>query len=444
MSALDGPSGMPPAPAERAGTALTTAERRILDALDEQAMTALLVDLVRVPSVTGSDAESSLQHDLGRLLIAEGLDVDAWAVDLEALRADPQFPGSEAERTEAYGLVGVLPGRSAPDEPALVLQGHVDVVPVGDRTAWAHDPYGASVVGRVLHGRGACDMKAGVAVNLAVVRAVRCSGVVLERPLALHSVVGEEDGGLGAFATLRRGHGGAAAVITEPTSGRLVTAAAGALTFELAVPGLAAHGSTRREGHSAIDAYLPLHTALAALEARRNLDVDPRFTDHPLPYPISVGILRSGDWASTVPDTLVAQGRFGVRLGEDVHTARADFETAVADAARADPWLHEHPPVVTWPGGQFASGELAPGHPLAREVQQACLDTGGPAPRPAAAPYGSDLRLYAGIGGIPTLHYGPGDVRDAHSPHERVDLDEVVAVARALALLAARRCEAHL
>ena len=101
MSALDGPSGMPPAPAERAGTALTTAERRILDALDEQAMTALLVDLVRVPSVTGSDAESSLQHDLGRLLIAEGLDVDAWAVDLEALRADPQFPGSEAERTEA-------------------------------------------------------------------------------------------------------------------------------------------------------------------------------------------------------------------------------------------------------------------------------------------------------------------------------------------------------
>ncbi len=423
---------------------LTDAETRALNALDEDDLVRTLVDLLRVPSITGSAAESELQHLHGRLLGSEGLDLDAWSVDLQALQADSRFPGSEADRSEAYGLVGVLPGRNGAATPGLVLQGHIDVVPVGDPGSWAVDPFAGHIERRTLHGRGACDMKAGVAVNLAVVRALRRSGLRLEKPCAVHSVVSEEDGGLGAFATMLRGHGGEVAVITEPTSGQLVTATAGALTFEITVSGLAAHGSTRYEGYSAVDAYLPLHLALADLERRRNTQPDPRFGDNRLPYPISVGVLRSGDWASTVPDRLVAQGRFGVRLGEDVVEARAELHAAVAQAASADPWLREHAPVVTWPGGQFASGELAPGHVLVEEVQRAVGDAGGAVPQPAAAPYGSDLRLYAGIGGIPTLHFGPGDVRDAHSPHERVDLDEVIGVARALTVLAVRRCGAHL
>ena len=138
-----------------------------------------------------------------------------------------------------------------------------------------------------------------------------------ERRLALHSVVSEEDGGLGAFATLRRGHRGEVAVITEPTSGRLVTANAGALTFRIEVAGRAAHGSTRQEGVSALEAFWPVHLALRELEARRNADRHPLFGDNPLPYGISVGTVRSGDWASSVPDLLVAEGRMGVRLEED-------------------------------------------------------------------------------------------------------------------------------
>jgi acetylornithine deacetylase len=98
---------------------------------------------------------------------------------------------------------------------------------------------------------------------------------------------------------------------------------------------------------------------------------------------------------------------------------------------------------VTWPGGQFASGRLAPGHPLVGEVADAVEAVSGTRPSEAAAPYGSDLRLYAGVGGIPTLHYGPGDVRLAHAPRESVPLAEVVEVARALALVAARRLGAH-
>ena len=424
-----------------AASDLAPAETRVLDALDEAELVATLVELVRVPSVTGTDAESDLQHTVARWCDEAGLEVDTWSLDLDALRSDSDFPGTEAERAEGYGVVGTTAGEGV---PGLVLQGHVDVVPVGDVMRWpGAQPFSAQIVNGVLHGRGACDMKAGLAVNLAVARALHRSGVRTQRRLALHSVVSEEDGGLGALATVRRGHTGDVAVITEPTSGRVVTANAGALTFRLEVAGRAAHGSTRLDGVSAVEAFWPVHLALRALEARRNTDVHPLFADTPLPYGISIGTVRSGDWASSVPDLLVAEGRMGVRLGEDPVEARAALEEAVAEVAATDPWLRDHRPRVTWPGGQFASGRLPEGHGLVHEVADAVHAVTGFRPVEGAAPYGSDLRLYAGAGGIPTLQYGPGDVRLAHAPRESVPIAEVVAVARSLALLAARRLGAH-
>ncbi len=424
-----------------AGAQITEGERRVLEAIDEQALVASVVDLIRVPSVTGSDAESDLQHRQAAGLARLGFDVDTWRLDLAELAADPDHPGTEADRSEGYGVVG----RTGPDGiPALVLQGHVDVVPTGDLEKWRdRDPWSGAITGSTIHGRGACDMKAGTAANMAVAQALVTSGVTLERAFAVHTVVGEEDGGLGAFATMRRGHRGEAAVITEPTSGAVVVANAGALTFELRVAGRAAHGSTRLAGVSAIEAFLPVYAALTALEAERNAHPDPLFGGNPLPYPISVGTVRAGDWASSVPDLLVATGRLGVPLGESPEQARAALAYAVAEACARDPWLRDHPVEIGWPGGQFAPGRLDPAHPLIDEVLASIGATENRAAALAAAPYGSDLRLYAGSG-IPTLHYGPGDVRFAHAPRERVDIDELLRTTRTLAVLAARRCGAHL
>jgi acetylornithine deacetylase len=418
---------------DRPGTA--NAEAMVLDAIDEAATVALLADLVRVPSVTGTDAESELQDRCARVLAEAGMAVDMWKLDLGDLRSRDGFPGTEAEREEGYGVVGTTEGEG---RPALILQGHADVVPIGDPAKWeGQDPFGARLSGSVLHGRGACDMKAGLAANLAVAHAIRRSGVRLARPLAVHCVVSEEDGGLGAFATLARGHIGDAAVITEPTSGKVVTATAGALTFRLEVAGMAAHGATRYEGINAIEAFWPVFQALRHLEAERNRDADPLFAGNAMPYPIEIGTVRAGDWASSVPDLLVAEGRFGVRLDEDPADARASFEAALAGVD--DPWLRRNPVTVTWPGGQFASGRLPAGHPLSGEMARAVADVTGVEPGMTAVPYGSDLRLYA-AGGVPSLHYGPGDVRFAHAPREQVDLRELRDVTRALALLAVRRC----
>lgn len=420
------------------GGALDAAESRALEAIDQAGIVARLAELIAVPSVSGSDAEADIQHLLAPWLRTLVLDVDLWKIDLDELRNAPGYPGTEVSRHEAWGLVGTDHGDGGP--PALILQGHVDVVPPGDHTAWAQDPFRPAITSSRVHGRGACDMKAGLVANLAALTAIRAAGIQLDRGLALHCVIGEEDGGLGAFATLRRGHTGHACVITEPTSGTLVTANAGALTFRISVSGAATHASTRYTGSSAIDAYLDIHHALLQLETRRNRRVEPLMREYPVPYPISVGTLRAGDWASSVPDLLIAEGRLGVRIGEDPTAARRELEASVGAVAKQHPFLRNHPPVVTWTGGQFRGGHLRTGHPLRDIVARAHDDLATEAQiRERGAPYGSDLRLYEAAG-IPTLHYGPGDVRLAHSPGESVAIADVVRATQTLVLTILRLC----
>ncbi|HEX5563255.1 MAG TPA: ArgE/DapE family deacylase [Nocardioidaceae bacterium] len=417
---------------------LTRTEERALRAVDGSDAVDLLVELLAVASISGTAGESDIQHLLAKKLEHLDLDVDQWPLDLADLSRRPGFPGVESVRDEAWGLVGTWPGEGA--VPSLILQGHVDVVPPGDLHRWSAPPFEPVVTTHRVHARGACDMKAGVAANLAAVAAIKRAGVVLRDTFALHLVVGEEDGGLGAFGTLARGHTGRACIITEPTSGTLTTANAGALTFTIEVPGLATHASTSYAGRSAIDSYVALHRGLHELQERRNLAVEPLLGEYPVAYPISIGRLRAGDWASSVPDLLVAEGRMGIGIAEEPSAARTQLEEQVASIAARDPFLVDHPPRVSWSGGQFAGGSLPACHPLRETVARAHADaTSCSRPRERGAPYGSDLRLYRAED-IPTLHYGPGDVRLAHGPDESVPIRELLAVTRALVLCILRSC----
>ena len=416
-----------------------TPAARALAVLDQRWPTTRtrLLDLLAVPSVDGTDAEHDVQAHLAAAWREDGLDVDHWRLDLDTLLADPEFPGMEVERDEAWGLAARLHGTG--EGPSLMLNGHVDVVPAGDRAAWSGDPFVPRVGARggreVVVARGACDMKAGLVAAWAAVDAVSRAGITLRGDVVLASVVGEEDGGLGTFALLRHGVTADACVITEPTELDLVPANGGALTFRLVVPGVAVHASRRSEGVSALERFVPVMAALARLEAERNAEVDPLMRRWPLAYPLSIGRVECGDWASTVPDRLVAEGRLGVALGETVGQARAALEAAVAQACEDDPFLRDHPVVVQWWGGQFASGATAVDHPLLAAVRRAHESVGGARPEVYGGPYGSDLRLLVGLGGIPTLQYGPGDSQVAHSADEWVALDEVRHAAAALVVL---------
>jgi acetylornithine deacetylase len=411
---------------------LSVLEKFVIDAIDPDAIVADLTSLVAIPSVGGSTAEVVVQRWCAERLASLGGDVDLWKLDLPELRAADGYPGEEVVRNNALGCVATFGAGNSP----LIFAGHTDVVPSGDVRAWSSDPWRLRRDRDRFVGRGACDMKGGLAAVFGALAALRASGTTTPS-VAVHCVIGEEDGGLGTFATLERGHGGRACVLAEPTGRRAVTANAGSLTFHLEVPGLAAHGSVRTLGVSALDAAAPVLAALRQLEARRNRDVDAVVSHLDLAYPLSIGVVRAGDWASTVPDLLVAEGRYGVRLGESVEHARADLEAAVTAASVSDPWLSEHPARVTWPGGVFAPGRLPEGHPLLDEVQAACADAADWKVEATGAPYGSDLRLYAAAG-IPTLQLGPGEVAAAHSADEYVPLADMVECAQAYAVLALR------
>jgi acetylornithine deacetylase len=125
--------------------------------------------------------------------------------------------------------------------------------------------------------------------------------------------------------------------------------------------------------------------------------------------------------------------------GESFVSAKTAFYSALMRAAFADDWLRANPPDLTWPGGHFAPGRLPEGHQLLNEVHSAAVAAGAPEPNAVGAAYGSDLRQYAAAG-IPTVQYGPGDVRDAHSTGENVPIDEVVACAQTYAHLIVARC----
>ena len=430
-----------PLPVQRGAPVSAAAVSRALDAVRPERLVTVLQDLLAVPSITGSAEESEAQHHLARQLDTIGLETDLWSIDVPGLTADPEFPGLEAARSEAYGLVGSWQG-SDPDGNTVILNGHVDVVPPGDPTAWSGSPWGGQVRDGRVYGRGACDMKGGLACQLVALEALRTAGVILRGTVQLQSVVGEEDGGLGTFATLRRGYRGDLAVVCEPTGTDIVTANAGALTFRLTVSGRAVHASVRVEGVDVIDKYLLLHQAMRDLETARNRDADVLMQRLSLPYPLSIGTVRAGDWPSSVPDLLIAEGRLGVALGEPVAQARAALERTIDEVCASDPWLARHPARLAWFGGQFASSKLPADSPLVPLVRGAHTRVTGRVPAIVGAPWGSDIRLLADLGGIPALHYGPGDVRRAHGPDEHVPVDDLVTVARTLVLLVAQTCGA--
>ena len=413
-----------------------------LDHLDLAAMRQDLKTLLEIPSMGGTLAEVEVQEHLARCWREDALVVDQWDIDVEGLTRDPEFPGMEVARSAAVGVTATLAGDGS--GPVLLLDGHTDVVPPGDRDAWTGDPFiprERDIDGQDrLVARGSCDMKAGVAAMWAATRAVKRSGIALKGSVVLAAVVGEEDGGLGTFALLRHGVTADLCVIPEPTGLDIMPANGGALTFRITVPGLATHASRRTEGVSAIEKFTLILAALQQLEARRNADVDPLMARWPLAYPLSIGTIQSGDWASTVPDLLTAEGRFGVALGENVDDARAELQSAVADACAADPWLRHNPARVTWWGGQFASGMTPLDSSVIAEVERAHREFTGQAPLLYGGPYGSDLRLLMGLGGIPTVQYGPGDAAAAHAPDEYVDMAQVEACAAVLTTLIVDVC----
>lgn len=406
------------------------------EAIDRDRLVADLQGLVRIPSVTGSE-EAVAEWAAGALRDL-GLDVELALPDPPTIRTDPDWPGEEMPRSALPVVIGRA---GTPGGRRLILSGHLDVVPPGDPATWTVDPWGGEIRDGRLYGRGAVDMKGGVAAILAAVRALGTAGTLdaLAGELLVVLVPSEEDGGQGTLAAIREGAVGDMAVITEPSNLDVVVAHAGAITFRLTVPGRAAHASQRREGVSALDKLFVLVAALEVDETRRNnAETDPLMTALGLPYPTIVGMVSGGEWASTVLDRVTADGRYGVRLGQTAAEAEADLRACIAAACAADDFLRDHPATVAITGGRFGSARVPSDHDLATGLAAAVEAVTGREPSLLGEPYGADMQMYVNVGKTPCVIFGPGDVKVAHSADEYVPIDEVVTCAQVLSTWVSR------
>jgi len=411
-------------------------ERRVLEAIDFENLLLQLEELTRIRSLAGQENEA--QRHVSRLLSEIGLEVDVWELNFDELRLHPAFAW-EIERDSGLGVVGLLKGDA--DGPTLALNGHVDVVPAGDPKNWQYPPWEATTVGDRIFGRGVLDMKGGLCCAVFAAKALLDAGVKLRGQLLIQSVIGEEDGGAGTLATILRGHSGDGAIIVEPTDLAVVPAQAGALNFRLRVGGKAAHACMRTDGVSSVEKFLPIYEALKQLErARNSRHIPDLLKGYEFPYPLSIGTLKAGNWASTVPDELVCEGRYGVALGEGMESARKEFEEAVRRAAECDKWMRINPPEIEWWGGQYASAEVPLDSPLIGVLEDCFRTVNGSSPLLKGVTYGSDMRLFVNEARVPAVLFGPGDVRLAHGPDESIVIEDLLTATRALALTALHFC----
>src|SRR5918997_5296702 len=336
-------------------------------------------------------------------------------------------------------VAGIRRGRGG--GRSILLNAHTDTVDPGDPAAWTHDPLSGAVEGDLLYGRGSCDMKGGLVTYLTAIEVLSDLGVDLRGDVTVAATVGEESGGLGALSTVLRGYRADAALITEPTRLALVPAQGGSLVFRLKIPGRSAHAAVRDEGVSALEKFVPIFENLRELERERNATLShPLYDDLENKVPINVGVVEAGNWASTVPESLVAEGRVGLIPGEKVDAFKDLVAQRIENVARRDSWLPGHPPELRGFGGPFAPAEGEPGAPICEALKRAHERVTGEKPPVEGVTYGADMRLFIHFGGMPCIMYGAGDVRLAHAPDEHVSVTDLLTATSTIACLLAGWC----
>ena len=415
-----------------------------VDSLRDE-ITLFLARLVRFPSLPGQ--EPAAQHFYADKLRVLGLETQVIASRKEDLESHPAFCDDGVPFDERLNVVGRWAGTdkksSKKKQPVrtLILNGHMDVVPTGSEALWSASPWSGEIRGGKLYGRGSCDMKAGLTANIFAVETLQSLGFQPAADVLVESVIGEESGGVGTLTTIVKGFTADAAIITEPTRLHVCPVQSGALTFRIKISGRAIHACMKPQGVSAIEKFYLVLQAVQELERRRHVQYKNLLYEDPTNIaPINFGTIRGGDWPSTVPNELLAEGRFGVLPGESTDAARRAMAAALARAVAVDPWLKVHPPKLEWVEGQFESGQTGVQEPIVCSLKDCHERVFNKIPVVQGVTYGSDLRLFTNHAQVPAVLYGPGNVSNAHTVDEYVDLAEVFSAAKVLAYLITQWC----
>ena len=398
---------------------------------------AFVQKLVRTPSL--ANQESDVQHIIHEKLNSIGLNSKIIPVIFSELEHHPAFNDDGFSPDSRINVTALWQGNNK--AKSLILNGHVDVVPTGPEKLWNDNPFSGNIVDGKIYGRGSCDMKAGLSSGLFAIYILKNLGFSPDGDIIFQSVVGEESGGCGTLTNIVKGYHADAAIILEPTSLKLSPIQSGALTFRLKVPGKATHASMRWDGISAIEKYSLIHQSIIDFEKERHDSFDVEYyQSKDRVAPINIGTIEGGQWHSTVPESIIAEGRLGVFPGESNEKAKESFERHINRFSQSDNWLKDHPPVIEWFEGQFESGQTSLNHPLIKELGDTYNNVSNQDAIIEGVTYGSDLRLFTNHANIPSVLFGPGDVRLAHAANENILIDEILISTEVIANMIVNWC----
>ena len=378
---------------------------------------AWLRELVRVPSLLGQ--EEPAQRLVEERLVDLGFKVASVQPDAAALAEHPDSGIPLLPYDGRRSLVGTRRGAGG---RSLLFNGHVDVVSEEPADRWTKPPYGAEIEDGRLYGRGACDMKGGIA---AMLLAVEAAGDDVG-DLVFQSVIEEECGGNGALAACLAGPGADGVVVAEPTNGSMDLVAPGVIWARITTSGRSRHASHADEGSNPIELAFAVVQALHDLEASLNEEPESEFDGVERPYLFNVGALHAGDWPSMTP----GRAELDVRLGFPICMEPAEAQELLAEAVRRADGDAE----IEFRGFRARGYAFAADSPLVSVLAECHEEVRGTALRAEPARATTDLRFFAGTQAV---CYGPtGD--GLHGVDEWVDLESIADVATVLALLIRR------
>jgi len=397
----------------------------------------LLQDLVRIPSVSGE--ELAVQKRLSQEFERMDLNPEMFYPDEKKLRKHKDF--FETTSFVKYGyedrpnVAGILKGTA--EGRSICLSGHVDVVSPEPLDQWTRDPWSGDVIDGELHGRGAGDMKAGVAAMLFAVKAIQENEIKLKGDVQVETTIEEEDGGVGGVLYMRTVRPKTdAAFVPEPSAHTITVASAGVMYFRVIALGVPAHAATAHFGVNSIQKMMPIAKAIQALHEDRQArisyeyaETDPRMKGRATT--INIGIIKAGDWPSTVPGSCMIECRIGFPPGETNEDVMKQVEDAVKRAAEEDDWLKENPPIIEWFGWKARPHEIDPNNDFVQLVRRSVNELVGHETAFIGGSAGLDTRFFV-HNGIPALTCGPLAER-IHSFDEVVNIESTIVTSQIIA-----------
>jgi acetylornithine deacetylase len=376
-----------------------------------------------------------------------GFEIDGWDVGPSAT-----FP---AHPLIVARLAGSGGGRS------LAFNGHVDVVPVGDPSSWSEDPFGGAIVGGRLYGRGATDMKGGIAAAMWATKVALERGFRPRGDIVFHVVSDEEVVGNGTREIVERASACDVTLSLEPTELKLCAAEGGLVHFRIEVEGVEAHASTRYlsvhaggnggGGVNAVEKTIKIIVALQELERQWA-----NAKSHPILPPgfntLSPAIIVGGPGggadgrlnlfsnAGTAPNYCSVEYNMWFYPDESYEDVRAEVEAVVAAVCSTDSWLREHPPRFTWELGNifFPPLDVPLDHPAVETLAGSLREVGLDA-TPQGFGAATDLAWY-GERNLPGIICGPGRLAQCHVADEYLDTEQLVLAAKVYAQMIVEWC----